>query len=108
MINNVVSKPVHLKDDLLLQMPVLSRRFTSYKEYGSAALTDLLPTEHLNSGQTYSSDTFQTSQVMNMAGGRMEVAPLPVEPQFAPVFGMLSGDDDGDGLPETLVPGASY
>lgn len=105
---NGVRKPVHLKDDLLLQMPVLSRRFTSYKEYGSAALTDLLSTEHLNSGQTYSSDTFQTSLVMNMAGERMEVSPLPVEAQFAPVFGMLSGDYDGDGIPDLLVTGNSY
>src|SRR5690625_7942743 len=61
-------KPVHLKDDLLLQMPVLSRRFTSYNEYGSAALTDLLLKEHLNRGQNYPSVTFQTRLVMNMAG----------------------------------------
>src|SRR5690625_7330656 len=33
---------------------------------------------------------------------------LPVEAQFAPVFGMLCGDYDGDGIPDLLVTGNSY
>lgn len=105
---NGVRKPVHMKDDLLMQMPVLNRLFPTYKSYGQAKLTDLLSTEHLNSGQMYSSDTFQTSLILNREGRRMEVSPLPLEAQFAPVFGLLTGDYDGDGVPDIVMTGNSY
>ncbi|WP_234572945.1 VCBS repeat-containing protein [Rhodohalobacter sp. 614A] len=105
---NGVRKPVHLKDDLLMQMPVLESRFTSYEHYGKAALTDLLSSDHLSSNQTYSSDTFQTSLILNRKGASMEVKSLPLEAQIAPVFGLLAGDYDGDGFPDILMTGNFY
>lgn len=105
---NGVRKPVHLKDDILIQMPVLERRFTSYKAYGQAKLTDVLSSEHLASEKNYTANTFKTSVIINDGGENMRVEPLPVEAQFAPVFGLLTGDFDDDGFPDILMTGNSF
>ncbi|MEX0660594.1 MAG: VCBS repeat-containing protein [Balneolaceae bacterium] len=105
---NGIRKPVHLLDDLLIQMPGFDKRFTTYEDYGQAALTDLLSSVHLNSGKNYSSDTFQTSLIMNGNGENMAVSPLPKEAQFAPVYGLLTGDYDRDGFTDILMTGNSF
>ena len=105
---NGIRKPVHLRDDMLMQMPVLERRFTNYQGYGDAALTDVLSSEHLASEKNYTTDTFKTSIIINEGGENMHVEPLPVEAQIAPVFGLITNDFDEDGNPDILMTGNSF
>lgn len=105
---NGVRKPVHLKDDMLLQMPVLERRYRSYKSYGEAALTDVLSSEHLASENNVTINTFEATVFINEQGENFRIEALPIEAQFAPVFGLLTGDFDKDGNPDILMTGNSY
>lgn len=105
---NGVRKPVHLKDDMLMQMPVLERRFSSFKAYGEAALTDVLSSEHLASEKNVTINTFKTTFFINEGGQNFQIETLPIEAQFSPVFGLLSGDFDDDGYADILMTGNSF
>lgn len=105
---NGVRKPVHLRDDMMMQMPVLESRYPTYKTYGKAALSDVLSSEHLASDKNYTVDTFETSVFINEKGKSFRVETLPAEAQFAPVFGLLTGDFDNDGFPDILMTGNSF
>jgi len=105
---NGVRKPVHLRDDMLMQMPVLESRYPTYKTYGEAALSDVLSSEHLASDKNFTVNTFETSVFINEEGESFRVETLPEEAQFAPVFGLLTGDFDADGLPDILMTGNSF
>lgn len=105
---NGVRKPVHLKDDMLLQMPVLERRYPSYKSYGEAALTDVLSSEHLASENNVTINTFETTVFINEQGENFRIETLPMEAQIAPVFGLLARDFDEDGNPDIIMTGNSF
>jgi hypothetical protein len=51
---------------------------------------------------------FASSYLENLGGGRFSIEPLPPRAQFAPVFGMLAGDRNGDGNLDVLLVGNSY
>ncbi|MCG2590150.1 VCBS repeat-containing protein [Rhodohalobacter sulfatireducens] len=105
---NGIRKPVHLRDDMLMQMPVLESRYPTYKSYGEAALSDVLSSEHLASDKNYTVDTFETTVFINEEGESFRVETLPAEAQFAPVFGLQAGDFDADGFPDILMTGNSF
>ena len=44
----------------------------------------------------------------NTGGGNFKIKPLPIEAQFAPVYGMITDDFDHDGLLDVLAVGNSY
>ncbi|TVQ04552.1 MAG: RNA-binding protein [Balneolaceae bacterium] len=100
--------PIHLRDDFMMQMPEMARRFPTYASYGEAALGDILTARQLNEAQSYSIHTFQSSIILNRGGKDFDVKPLPIEAQFAPVYGMISGDFDGDGYTDILLTGNSF
>jgi hypothetical protein len=54
------------------------------------------------------SECFESSYFQNMGNGKFERKSLPVEAQFAPVFGMIAGDYNDDGNMDVLMAGNSY
>lgn len=100
--------PVHLRDEMVLQMPEIARRFPGYSSYGEAALSDIFNARQLNEADSYSIDTFQTSLIVNNSGHGFDVAPLPAAAQFAPVYGSVTADFDGSGFTDLLLIGNSF
>ena len=100
--------PVHLRDDLLAQNPRLIQHYPTYESYAQATIDDLLSVETHAGTRILESNTFATSHIENLGASKFSVAALPVEAQFAPVFGILSGDFDADGMPDLLMIGNSY
>ena len=54
------------------------------------------------------SECFESSYFENTGNGKFVRKSLPLEAQFAAVFGMLSGDYNGDGNLDVLIAGNSY
>jgi hypothetical protein len=100
--------PVHLRDDLLAQNPRLIQHYPTYESYAQATIDDLLSVETHAATRILESNTFASSYIENLGASKFSVAALPIEAQFAPVFGILSGDFDADGMPDLLMIGNSY
>ena len=88
-------------DDLGKSLPQIRERFDSYRAYGTASVEDILgPFSEISS--ILEVDTLDTMVFMNR-GGRFEPAPLPIEAQMAPAFGVAVADFDGDGNEDVFL-----
>jgi hypothetical protein len=83
-------------------------RFTRYETYGNATFDKVLSKEELTDAYAAKSENFASSYIQNMGNGKFSITPLPVQAQFAPVFGMLTDDLDKDGNLDILMVGNSY
>ncbi|MFB6271533.1 MAG: FG-GAP-like repeat-containing protein, partial [Salinibacter sp.] len=100
--------PAHGRDDLIEQIPTMKDRFPSYRKYGKAAFDEVLTPSERKGAHVRTAVRFETSYVENRGDGTFEVRALPVRAQTAPVFGMRSGDYNGDGALDVLMIGNWY
>ena len=95
--------PVRRADVLFAAMPALREAFPTRSAFGAASLTQVLQG---NKGaqplSVLEARWFATTVFLNR-GDHFEVRPLPVEAQFAPVFGVAVGDFDGDGTQDLFL-----
>lgn len=91
------------------QMPTFARkRFTSYQSYADKTFAEAFTTDDLRESTILSASELRSCYIENKGGGRFVLHPLPGLAQVSPVFGMQTGDFNGDGLPDALLVGNSY
>lgn len=100
--------PMHAKDDLTSQILPMKRKFTDYASYSKATIHDVLSEKARNNALVLEGNYFSSSYIENLGNGTFKLAPLPIQAQFAPVFGMVTDDFDGDGNLDILLAGNSY
>lgn len=97
--------PLSLRDDLLASLNYLGDRYRTYKDYATQTMGDVFPKKDLDDAVVKKAYTFATSLVRNNGNGTFTMVPLPLEAQIAPMYGIISGDIDGDGKPDLLMAG---
>jgi hypothetical protein len=102
---NGVSYPVTMRDELIKAVPALAQRFPTYASYAQKKITDIFSPAELAHAVTKNVFTFASSLVRNNGDGSFTVIPLPTEAQFAPVYGIVASDVDGDGHTDLLLGG---
>jgi hypothetical protein len=102
---NGVSYPVTMRDELIKAVPALAPRFPTYASYAQKQITDIFSSAELARAVTKNAYTFATSLVENNGDGSFTLVPLATEAQFAPVYGILAADVDGDGHVDLLLGG---
>lgn len=100
--------PIYARDDMLTQVSNLKQRVPTYRDFGRATITDLFTLEELNESYTREASHFETSILINDGNGKFQLKPLPVETQFAPVFGIITEDFNQDGFMDILLVGNDY
>jgi hypothetical protein len=100
--------PTHPRDAMIDQMNAMRGRFTRYETYGKADLSKVFTKEELADAYVVRSENFESSYIENLGNGKFTIKPLPVQAQFAPVFGMLTADLNQDGYLDLLLAGNSY
>ena len=99
---------VHSRDELISQISAIKARFRTYLPYAEASFEkSFLPSE-LEKAYIVCADWFETSYIENLGQGKFSIEALPLEAQFAPVFGMVQQDVNEDGYPDVLLIGNSY
>ncbi len=89
------------RNSIVQAMPALTEKFPTHRAYSEASVTDLFgsnapPPKVLEAG------TLATTLFLNR-GRKLEAVPLPREAQFAPVFGVVVADFDGDGAEDCFL-----
>jgi hypothetical protein len=94
---------VRRADVLFEAWPQLREVFPTRAALGAAAIPQLLTALKLPAeGSRLEARWFATTLFLNR-GDHLEVRPLPVEAQFAPVSGLSVADFDGDGHPDVFL-----
>jgi hypothetical protein len=96
------------RDEMIGQMAALRNKFPSYKDFAVAAFKDVFRKQQLDDAFIVKAECFETSYFQNQGNGKFVRKALPLQTQFAPVFGMLTGDYNDDGHLDILMTGNSY
>ncbi len=99
------SYPNVTRDELLEQLGIFRKRFTTYKSYADATLPDIFKVEELSSFGHLRANHMETTFFKSRADGKFQVVPLPVQAQYAPVYSILVLDYDQDGKEDVLLCG---
>ena len=108
------SYPLVLRQDLTMQMPILKKKYLKFENYKKQTIHDMFTEEELENTLTLEANTLATSVILNNGdpdgSGQVTftVQPLPREAQFAPVYGLLVADFDGDNILDILTGGNFY
>jgi hypothetical protein len=94
-----------MRDDLIKSLSFLKARFLKYEDYAEKRITDILTPDELADAVVKQAHTFATTLVRNNGDGSFTLVALPLEAQLAPVYGILTGDFDGDGKMDLLLAG---
>ncbi|RDC61792.1 VCBS repeat-containing protein [Adhaeribacter pallidiroseus] len=100
--------PAPARDALTDQMVAMRRRFSRYADYGASTMEQLFTDDELKDASNFKSYTFSSSYIQNKGKGKFTIKPLPVQAQFAPVFGLTVADYNYDGNLDLLLVGNSY
>ncbi len=96
--------PVHTRDDIMKQLPVLKNTFTSYEAFANANFEELLNIKDL-SAETLKATVFESSYAVNLGNGKFKLIPLPIECQVAPINAVIIEDFDADKQLDFLIVG---
>ena len=101
---NGISYPYASRDEALGQVSFLKPRFPDYISYSNAPLEKVFTSQELSGAITNEATTLETMYFKNTKEGFAK-QPLPIEAQFAPIYGIESIDADGDGDLDIIMAG---
>ena len=100
--------PIHNRDLIIKQLPHLQRELVSYENFARSNVYQIFDPEALEKIYYQEANYFNSAVIENNGDGSFAISPLPVEAQFAPVFGILAKDYNQDGFIDLLLTGNSY
>jgi len=93
-------------ESLMKGLPLLPERFATYAAFNGAGLAEVAGAARTNVREHRI--TWMPSTVFLNRGGRFEAVALPPEAQFAPAFGVVAADFDGDGHADLFLAQNSH
>jgi hypothetical protein len=102
------SYPMALRNDMVMQMPFLKKKYLLFSEYAEQSVSDIFTPEQLQNTVKLEANNLQSAVFLNDGKGNFEMKPLPVEAQFAPVYAILAEDVDSDGKTDLVLGGNFY
>lgn len=98
------SYPFVSRDELNDEIYSMRKKFTSYKAYAGATMTDIFSPEELAKAQKLTATETHSVCFINEAG-RMKAMPLPTEAQFSVVAQIMPKDVNSDGNTDLILFG---
>ncbi len=99
---------IYSRDVLASQITAMKGRFKTYGAYAEAPFKNMFREDELKGAFTLVAETLSSSYVENLGDGRFKMTALPLQAQFAPLFGMNVGDFNNDGNLDALLTGNFY
>jgi hypothetical protein len=99
------SYPIYGKDDLQDQLPFIAKKYPTYESYASQTITDIFTPDQLKGALVLKASVFASCYLENKGNNQFELAPLPREAQFSPIYGIVAGDFNHDGNEDMILAG---
>jgi hypothetical protein len=100
--------PYNTRDDLAKQFIQTRQRFQNYAKFSEATINEILKPEEISDALVMKANWMKSSYLENKGNGIFDIKELPVQAQFAPVYGMVVEDFDQDGNLDVLLTGNDY
>jgi enediyne biosynthesis protein E4 len=84
-------------------MPFIKDKFSTYKSFALASLTEIYTKEKLDSVSKFSAAILDSGILRNDGKGRFTFEPLPWEAQVSPGFGVAVSELNGDTSPDVVI-----
>lgn len=98
----------HNRDNVMEQLPVLKKKYLTYKSFADAGVRQLFSEEDLKSALSLHASNFSSSILINNGNGHFEMHSLPVPAQVAPMYGIITEDFNNDGNLDIAVCGNDF
>jgi enediyne biosynthesis protein E4 len=102
-----ISYPAASRDDMVDPMPFLKKKFIEYNVYATATITDLFTAEQLKDAKMLKAQTMETVYLENEGAKGFIAHKLPLQAQYAPVYGIVIDDFNNDGKKDLLLAGGN-
>jgi hypothetical protein len=99
---------VHARDDITKQMTPMKARFRDYTSYANVTFKEAFRADEISDAYVVRCETFSSAYIQNTGNGKFVMKDLPLPAQFAPVYGMVCKDFNGDDKLDVLCAGNSY
>ncbi len=103
-----VALPLVLRQDLLMQIPALKKKYLHYGDYQGETIDEIFPSEVLAKSVVLNAYTFETAVWLNQGGKSFAKRNLPVQAQMAPVYAIMIRDFNKDGILDVFLGGNLY
>ncbi len=100
--------PVIDKDDLMSQFPRLKKRYTYYKKYAEATMTDLFGQESMDTFEKVDMENLKSQFLLSIGASEYISVDLPEEIQYSSIYAAQSAELNGDGIDDIIVGGNHY
>jgi hypothetical protein len=97
--------PLPLRGPLVRQVPYLQEQIPTHESYAERPVWDLFSRRQLDQATVKTTYHTSTSYLETNGDGTFALRALPTEAQFAPMYGLLPDDIDGDGSLDLLLAG---
>ena len=102
------SLPLVLRQDLVMQIPSLKKKYLHFENYRSQTIGDIFTPDQLKRALTLSAYDLETSLWLNNGDGSFSHRTLPVQAQLSPVYAVFIDDVDKDSNLDILLGGNLY
>ena len=99
------SYPLVLRDDLLMQIPGLKKKYLEYHNYKEQSVEDIFSPEQLSNAIEHRVYETRTSIIENLGDGTFELKALPTRAQLSVIYAIEIGDFNKDGKQDILLGG---
>ncbi len=96
------------KDLLDKQMPMLKKKFPSYKSFSGATIHDMFTEEGIEGAKILETAELASMYIENLGNGQFKMRPLPKEANISSVMGMAAVDINRDGYQDLIAGGNFY
>ncbi|MDI9357001.1 MAG: VCBS repeat-containing protein [Chitinophagaceae bacterium] len=100
--------PLVLRQDLVRQLPMLKKKYLSFKAYKNQTIADIFTKKQLETKQTLTAPFLETAVWIQNANQTFTLQKLPIEAQFSPVYAANIMDFDGDNTLDIFIGGNLY
>lgn len=90
------SYPYVTRDELLDQMSNMRTRYTDYKSYADAKISDIFTPDELKDAGHLTANYLKTAYFTSDTNGKFHERPLPLQAQFSPVYTITSVNNNGN------------